>query len=142
MDVQDEKRRDLLTPQSRHWYALTGTLSGTPDVGVPRTVSCKSKLPVLDWTAAEAANLFFNCLNHIRLFRDIPALKAQVRPLCKRKYLPTFHRGQEAWDPRRDTKTLFPLHPLKNVLVSRPQTSTVRPIALACRQDLPALASP
>ena len=33
--------RDLLTPQSRHWYALTGTFSGTPDVGVPRTVSCE-----------------------------------------------------------------------------------------------------
>jgi hypothetical protein len=60
-----EKRRDLLTPQSRHWYALTGTLSGTPDVGVPRTVSCESKLPVLDWTAAEAANLFFRFV-HIK----------------------------------------------------------------------------
>ena len=88
-----QKRRDLLTPQSRHWYALTGTLSGTPDRGVPRTVSCKSKLPVLDWTAAEAANLLLNCLNHIRLFRDIPELKAQVRSLCKRQFLPTFHRG-------------------------------------------------
>jgi hypothetical protein len=25
-----------------------------------------------------------------------------------------------AYSPRRDTKTLFPLHPLKSVLVSRP----------------------
>ena len=39
--VQNEKGRDLLTPHHRHWYALTGTLSGTPDVGVPRTVSCE-----------------------------------------------------------------------------------------------------
>jgi hypothetical protein len=33
------KRRDVLTPQLRHWYAFNGTLSGTPDQGVPRTVS-------------------------------------------------------------------------------------------------------
>jgi hypothetical protein len=52
------------------------------------------KLPVSSWTAAEAANLFFNCLNHIRLFRDIPELKAQVRSLCKRQFLPTFYRCQ------------------------------------------------
>jgi hypothetical protein len=37
--VQYKKRRDLLTPLNRHWYAFNGTLSGTPDVGVPRTVS-------------------------------------------------------------------------------------------------------
>ncbi len=40
----------------------------------------------------------FNCLNHIRLFRDIPELKAQVRFLCKRQFLPqflpAFHSGQ------------------------------------------------
>jgi len=29
-------------------------------------------------------------------------------------------RNQTAWHPRRDTKTLFALHPLKSVLVSRP----------------------
>lgn len=28
--VQYEKRHDLITPQSRHWYVLTGTLSGPP----------------------------------------------------------------------------------------------------------------
>jgi hypothetical protein len=56
-------------------------------------VSCKSKLPVLDWTAAEAANLLLNCLNHIRLFRDIPELKAQVTSLCKRQFLPVLRRG-------------------------------------------------
>ena len=28
--------RVLLTPRYRHWRALHGTLSGTPDVGVPR----------------------------------------------------------------------------------------------------------
>jgi hypothetical protein len=39
LPVQKLKRRDLLTPQLRHWYAFNGTLSGTPDVGVPRTVS-------------------------------------------------------------------------------------------------------
>ncbi len=38
---------------------------------MPRTVSCKSKLPVLDWTAAEAANLLLNCFDHIRLFRNM-----------------------------------------------------------------------
>jgi hypothetical protein len=52
------------------------------------------KLPVSSWTAAEAANLFFNCLNHIRLFQDIPELKAQVRLLCKRQFLPIFRRDQ------------------------------------------------
>ncbi len=74
----DEKRRDLLTSQSRHWYALTGTFSGTPDVGVPRTVSCKSKLPVLDWTAAEAANLLLKGLDHIRLFGTFGFKQRQV----------------------------------------------------------------
>jgi hypothetical protein len=39
LPVQKPKRRDLLTPLNRHWYAFNGTLSGTPDVGVPRTVS-------------------------------------------------------------------------------------------------------
>jgi len=34
-----EKRRDLLTPLNRHWYAFNGTLSGTPDVGVLQTAS-------------------------------------------------------------------------------------------------------
>src|SRR5580700_8800662 len=63
--AEHKKRRDLLTPQSRHWYALTGTLSGTPIVGVHRTVSCKSKLPVLDWTAAEAANLLFVSVTYV-----------------------------------------------------------------------------
>ena len=28
--------------------------------------------------------------------------------------------SRTAWHPRRDTKTLFPIHPLKSVLVSRP----------------------
>jgi hypothetical protein len=36
---------------------LTGTFSGTADVGVARTVSSEPKLPVLCRTAAEAANL-------------------------------------------------------------------------------------
>ncbi|MCX6917147.1 MAG: hypothetical protein NT167_29605, partial [Verrucomicrobia bacterium] len=39
--LPQRKRRVLLTLQSRHWYALTGMFSGTPDVGVPRTVSCE-----------------------------------------------------------------------------------------------------
>jgi hypothetical protein len=56
--VHNEKGRDLITPLHRHWYALTGTLSGTPVLGVPRTVSRESKLPVSWRTAAEAANLF------------------------------------------------------------------------------------
>ena len=51
------------------------------------------KLPVSSWTPAEAAILLFNCLNHIRLFRDIPELKAQVRSLCKRQFVPIFKRG-------------------------------------------------
>ena len=35
-DRPKQKGRDLFTPRHGHWYALTGTLSGTPDVGVPR----------------------------------------------------------------------------------------------------------
>jgi len=31
--------RDLLTPHNRHANAYTGTLSDTPGLGVPRTVS-------------------------------------------------------------------------------------------------------
>jgi hypothetical protein len=33
------------------------------------------KLPVSSWTAAEAANLFFNCLNHIRRFSEHPRIE-------------------------------------------------------------------
>jgi hypothetical protein len=38
-------------------------------VGVPRTVSCKLKLRVSCWTAAEAANLFF-CFVHIKFLEQ------------------------------------------------------------------------
>jgi len=37
--LSNKERRDLLTPLNRHWYVFNGTLSVTPDVGVPRTVS-------------------------------------------------------------------------------------------------------
>jgi hypothetical protein len=40
-------------------------------------VSCKSKLPVLDWTAAEAANLFF-LFGHIRFFGTFGLKQTQV----------------------------------------------------------------
>jgi hypothetical protein len=39
LPLSKRKRRDVLTPQLRHWYAFNGTLSDTPDVGVPQTVS-------------------------------------------------------------------------------------------------------
>jgi hypothetical protein len=51
-----KKRAHLLTPQDRHWYAQEGTLSARPVLGVLQAVSFFSKLPVLSWTAAEAAN--------------------------------------------------------------------------------------
>jgi hypothetical protein len=35
-----------------------------------------------------------NYFGHIRLFRDIAALNAQVRSLCKRQFLPASHPGQ------------------------------------------------
>jgi hypothetical protein len=42
-------------------------------------VSCKSKLPVLDWTAAEAANLLLNCFGHIRFFGTFGLKQNQAR---------------------------------------------------------------
>ena len=61
------KRRVVLTPLNRHWYAFNGTLSGTPDAGVPRTVSVCVKLPVLWRTAAENANQFFVFVTYVFL---------------------------------------------------------------------------
>jgi hypothetical protein len=53
------------------------------------------KLPVSIRTAADARkSCFLNYFGHIRLFRDIAALKAQVRSLCKRQFLPAFNRSQ------------------------------------------------
>ena len=40
LTVAKENGRVLLTPHNRHANAYTGTLSGTPGLGVPRTVSC------------------------------------------------------------------------------------------------------
>jgi len=59
------KVRVLLTHLHRHWYALIGTLSGTSDVDVPRTVSSESKLSVSWRTAAEAATLFVGLVDVI-----------------------------------------------------------------------------
>ncbi len=47
----------VLTPRYRQWFAFTGPLAGTSDVGVPRAESSESKLLILDWTAAETTNL-------------------------------------------------------------------------------------
>ena len=76
--LSKRKRRDLLTPQLRHWYAFNGTLSGTPDLGVPRTVSVCVKLPVSSWTAAEAANLLLNSFGHIRFFGTLGLKQKQA----------------------------------------------------------------
>jgi len=85
----------------------------------------------------------FNCLNHIRLFRDIPELITQVRILCKRQFLPPFNRGPNGMGSlHRDTKTPFPFTPPKSFSCRGPRASTIDPIAPLCRQDLPALASP
>jgi len=45
--VRYEKRRDLLTPQLRHWYAFNGTLSGTPDW------ACLESCPLSEITSFE-----------------------------------------------------------------------------------------
>jgi hypothetical protein len=81
--VQDEKMPDLLTPQFKYWCAFNGTLSGMPDVGVPRMMSCKSELPVLDWKAAEAANLGFVWFTYI--FFGTCKLKQNQAPVASLK---------------------------------------------------------
>ena len=91
--VHNEKGRDLITPLHRHWYALTGTLSGTPVLGMPRTVSRESKLPVSWRTAAEAANLFFVWLHNFYSNKSssTPARETWQAIFCKincRDYAP------------------------------------------------------
>ena len=66
---------------------------GTPDVGVLQALSFDQNASFGMDSGRSSQMYLLNCLNHIRLFRDIPELKAQVRSLCKRQFLPTFHRG-------------------------------------------------
>jgi len=43
----EQKGRDLLTPQLRHWYAFNGTLSGTPEW------ACLESCPLSEITSFE-----------------------------------------------------------------------------------------
>jgi hypothetical protein len=91
---------------------------------VPGTVSHESKLPVSLRTAAEAANQFFSCLNHIRLFRNIPALKAQVRHCASGNFCGNSRRffiaAKRNRFPAPDTKTLLPSTLEKHSRVAAP----------------------
>jgi hypothetical protein len=98
-----EKGRDLLTPHDGHWYALTGTLWGTPDVGVPRCVSCKRNY---QFRRGQQPKPQFCCyIISITSIFSGHSDGTMIHGSMQAAIFDTFL----AWIfPRRDTKTLFP----------------------------------
>jgi hypothetical protein len=108
------KRRDLLTPQLRHWYAFNGTLSGTPVRGVPRLCPL-SEITSFELDSSRSRK------SVVKLSQSHTFFSGHSDETMKQAWMqaPIFDT-LTLWCPRRDAKTFFSLHPLKSVLVSRP----------------------
>ena len=78
------------------------------------------KLPVSSWTAAEAANLFFNCLKSHTSFSGHPRIEGIGQAIMQAAIFARFlSRPNGMCSPPRH-QNAFPFTPLKSVLVSRP----------------------
>jgi hypothetical protein len=78
------KRPDVLTPQFRHWYALSGRLSGTPDVGSVSNRVLQVKITSFGLDSSRSRKSVF-CFGHIRIFPNI-RIQAKANLLCKREF--------------------------------------------------------
>ena len=109
------KRRDLLTPQLRHWYAFNGTFSGTPVRGVPRLCPL-SEITSFELDSSRSRK------SVVKLFRSHIFFSGHSDGTIDRSWMQVaiFDTFPSWASPPAATPKRFSLHPLKSVLVSRP----------------------